>query len=133
MSSILELVKTKNKSVELLQALDEGLKHSYSKNFNVSFLKNLPINLTEKTDVPTELKKAKEEILSAKLIDLTMYIEPEDAFISKLYNWFVKNGFKNFLLNIHIDTKIGGGVLISFNGKYVDLSLRKKVYDYARK
>lgn len=133
MKDILELVKTKNKSVDLINVLDEMLKLTYSKKFDKELLKELPLEFSEDEDLSMQLKKAKEELLSAKVMDLTLYFEPDEAFIKKLYEWFKNNGFENFLLNINIDTKICGGLEISYNGKYVDLSIKKKVAEYVTK
>lgn len=133
MKITLDSVKTKNRSLEVLQDLDEVLKASYSKNFSTEVLKELPISFSKKADVSTEIIKAKDSLLAAKILDLTIAVEPEEEFISKIYSWFSKNGFDNFLLDIHVEPKIHGGVQISFNGKYVDLSFNKKVAEYARK
>jgi len=133
MKSILESVKTKNNSVELIQALDDLIKSSYAKTFSMDKLKDLPIAFSDKSNVAEELKEAKDLLLNANILDLTLYMEPDASFISKLYSWFSKNDFKNFLLNINVDPKICGGLLISFNGKYVDLSVKAKVCEYAQK
>lgn len=132
MKTVLEYVKTKDRSVELIDLLDDALNSKFSKNVYAK-LGDLPINLDKKSEALDQIQKAKEDLLSANILDLTMYIEPDETFISKLYTWFQNNGFKNFLLNIHIDPSIYGGLLLSYNGRYVDLSLKKKVEEYVTK
>lgn len=133
MKEVLDIVKTKNKSVDFINLLDEVLKLTYSKKFNKDILKELPFEIDENTDISEQLKIYKNAILEAKILDLTLFFEPDDSFITKLYDWFKKNGFNNFLLNISVDSKICGGLEISYNGKYVDLSIRKTVSEYVRK
>jgi len=132
MDTVLESVKTKERSLELVRLLDTALKASYSKSFTSDKLKDLPIKLDDSISIQDTLSKAKKDILEASLLDITVGIPLEDSFISKLYTWFSNNGLKNFLLDVHVDPSIHGGFVLSLNGKYLDMSFRKVVQTYVQ-
>jgi len=130
MKDILAEVKTKARSVSLLEKLDSAINASYSTKSSKKILEELPWDFSqEKEDLAKVLSNAKDKILGAKLLDVTVAIDLDEKFESKLYNWFSTNGIKDFLLDVHKDPSIYGGVVLSFNGKYVDLSLKRKVCD----
>ena len=132
MIDIIAVVKTKDASVAMLKKLDLAIAKSYSSKFSRNSLKGLPVTFSKKSNMNEVLLAAKDSLVSAQLLNITVAVDLEDSFIDKLYDWFTKNGFKDFLLDITKDTSIYGGLLLSFNGKYMDLSLKKRASEYVQ-
>ncbi len=66
-------------------------------------------------------------------VKITLAFLPDDAFVSKLFSWFADKLSKECILDISVDPKILGGVLIAYAGLYKDLSLKTKVKNYFKK
>ncbi len=63
-------------------------------------------------------------------VSVTLAFKPDDEFIQGLYH-FLKMSFNfTFCLDMHYDKDIGAGLILEYQGKYLDLSLRKKVETY---
>jgi len=58
-------------------------------------------------------------------VKLTLSFEPSEAILSVIYNWLITNVAKLVVINVQIDTRVVGGAVISYNGKYYDGSLNK--------
>ena len=68
--------------------------------------------------------KIREKISSMPVISLTLAFEPGEETLKILSDWFPLNINKQVLLDIKIDTNLIAGAYISFNGKYLDSSVR---------
>lgn len=58
-------------------------------------------------------------------VKLTLGFEPSETTLLIIYSWLTANIAKQMVVNIEIDSKILGGAVISYNGKYYDGSLVK--------
>lgn len=67
----------------------------------------------------------KEEIQKLKVLKLSLAFEVSKNSIDNLFTWVLKNQGVGIILDIKTDKSLLGGVIIEFNGKYKDLSLRK--------
>ncbi|MFW6282471.1 MAG: F0F1 ATP synthase subunit delta, partial [Minisyncoccales bacterium] len=52
---------------------------------------------------------------------------PSKEFIEKISNKIEKEVGEKVILNLIINHKITGGIIIEYRGKYLDLSLSKKI------
>lgn len=132
MSTIYSLVKTKQNAVNYIKILDNVLEYSYLNKPIDFLLKQLPFNLSNNNLVISECEELKKALKDASVVNISICIDPDNTFIDQLYKWFNENGFKNFLLDISIDSSIYGGIQLSYNGKFLDLSIKQKVIKYVK-
>ncbi|MEK7533913.1 MAG: F0F1 ATP synthase subunit delta [Patescibacteria group bacterium] len=72
----------------------------------------------------TELKKRLQKL---RIIKLSLAFSPSNYSIDRIYDWIAKNVGDEYILDIQVDKSILGGITISFEGKYIDLSLKKRL------
>lgn len=63
-------------------------------------------------------------------IEVELAFQPNRIFMQKLYSWFKSYFTFPFYLHFIVTEEIGGGIVISYKGVYVDLSLKKAISDY---
>jgi len=88
--------------------------------------KNESVNKSPK-DQFRFLEKIKSELKKFLLIKIEIAFDPSPSFLRQLKNWFEENIKKDVVLDITKNPKIVGGIIIEYNGKYLDLSLAKKI------
>ena len=64
-----------------------------------------------------------------KVISITLAFEPTEQILNDLFSWIVNNLGAGYVLDIFHETSIIGGAIISFEGRYIDLSLERKISD----
>ncbi|PIY65448.1 hypothetical protein COY91_02465 [Candidatus Shapirobacteria bacterium CG_4_10_14_0_8_um_filter_39_15] len=69
----------------------------------------------------------KQNLQDLPVLSLTLAFPPDEKMIEKLSGWVKTNVTDETLLDFEINPEILGGALISFNGKYLDESLSKKM------
>jgi len=62
-------------------------------------------------------------ILKLPKVSLTLAIQPRNEFLNRLYLWMKEHAGNNMLLDISIDPKIIGGLVLSYKGNYINKSL----------
>ncbi len=72
-----------------------------------------------------------DHIKKAKIADLTLATRPEAELIDSVSN-FLRKAFSNnnILISLRIDPSILGGIEFIWNGKYLNLSLEKKINEW---
>lgn len=90
-------------------------------------LRKEKIDLENKTLIKDFLMGLKDQIRNLKSIEITLPFYPSEEMIENLFSWVLKNLGFGIILNIKEDREIIGGAIISFNGKYKDYSLKKKI------
>ncbi len=85
------------------------------------------INLGDKTKIQEYLIGIKEEIQKFKTLKLSLAFEPSEHTIDNLFAWVIQNLGSYVILDIDVDKKILGGAIIEYEGRYEDLSLKKRV------
>ena len=114
--AILELSGNKSMSKEFLEDI-----------YVTDFLKEQKINQLSKVDLLEALKKLNEKLGQIKPIDLTVAVEPDDKFKKSVVSWFSKNIKTPVLPRYTMDSALVGGAKITYNGNFLDLSLRNKI------
>jgi hypothetical protein len=78
------------------------------------------------------LKDLQEALTKFNLLELKVAFEPTSSNIENIHNWARKNISEYIVLELIYDPKLIGGAIITYKGKYLDLSLVKK-FDLAFK
>lgn len=82
------------------------------------------LTIKNQKEVITELKN---QLAMVKFMELTISFEPSTKTINKISSLVKSSISPNIALDIKIDKEIIGGAVISYNGKYLDFSLKKKL------
>jgi len=117
------LFKTENNAFEkTLNSISiltmQTLKEAFLK-YNISF--------DDKTMIKEYLIGLKEQLQKLKILKLNLAFETSQNSIDNLFAWVLKNLGSGIILNINTDKSIIGGAIIEFNGRYKDLTLKKKL------
>lgn len=78
------------------------------------------------------LQQLIEELKKLQVIGVTVAFEPSDHFIAKLNNEISAAAGQKVVLDISVDPKIVGGLVIEYQGKYRDYSLKSKVDEFVK-
>lgn len=142
-----EFIKTKSQATDFsakLDALNESifkvgfdLETALSGYFSLDkkdkFLKlcrDNNVNIKSPSDLKAFFEKLQDKVREIKIINLTLAFEPNDKTLKKFIQWFQVNMQKEVLFEIEVDPRLVAGAVITYNGKYQDYSLRKKVDQY---
>lgn len=79
------------------------------------------------TDVKEYLDEIDKSLNLVPVLVVAISFEPSEKFIEKLSNWLKENIAKDLVVDILFNTQLIGGIQLSFRGKYLDISLRKKI------
>jgi len=71
---------------------------------------------------------AKQTDCDFKKLELVIAFEPDDDLRASLLDWAQEQFGEDVMLKIRIDKSLIAGAQVYFEGKYVDLSLSKKIY-----
>ncbi len=141
---MLGLVKTKQDAEECINAcvnlhaalfsikdsvenkIDEYFSYG-KKNKILSLCRINKITMTSPEEVQHFVMYIKSEIEHLTVINMSVAFEPNEKTINMISLWFLNNINKAVLLDIVYDSKLIGGTIITYNGKYKDYSLRKKL------
>ena len=55
---------------------------------------------------------------------------PKRDFVIKLHEWVCNNFGRKFVLSLETAPELLGGCVLSYGGRYFDLSLKKKIDEY---
>lgn len=73
------------------------------------------------------LEQLRKSLLSLPVINLEIAFNPEKETIEKIYQWFLKSLKQKVILNFKINPRIIGGLILEYQGKIWDDSLREKI------
>lgn len=84
----------------------------------------LAFKITEPSSKDAQiLGKVKEELKGFKVLRLTLAFSPSDQFVSKLHKYSQEYVFQSVLLDIVVDPRIVGGLIMEFEGVHKDYTL----------
>jgi len=78
------------------------------------------------------LNNLTEELRKLPTVGLTLAFEPSSATINKIYDWLASHTTTPTLIDIDVNPRILGGVIIVSKGTYSDLSVKKSVDNYLK-
>lgn len=90
----------------------------------------LNFSLNSQANLETYLNQVEEAIKKIKILKLTVATAPTQATIDEIYYWINNTLGLDVLLDLSINSSIIGGLLIEFDGKYKDYSLKPKLDDF---
>jgi len=94
-----------------------------------SLLQEESIELTSRNEVNRLLESLKDQLTEMNTIEITLAIKPQHRFLDQLCTWINTNIQDKSVMELTIDPQIIGGVILLHKGRYINLSLKKKVID----
>lgn len=70
--------------------------------------------------------KIQESIANMTILPIIIAFEPKEQTLKTLSDWFLMNLKKQMLFDIKVDKNIIGGAAITYNGKFMDFSVKSK-------
>jgi hypothetical protein len=136
-----DFITTKAQAVDFSDRLSKISDNIYKTDFNLeqslqeefgSEKKDKLMSLLRNNDVPvgtnTALEdffiKIEETVKDLPIVNLTLAIEPDEAYLKKIADWFVINLNKQVLIEVEVDEGIIGGAMIGFEGKQFNASVK---------
>jgi len=125
--------------IDGLSAISEGV---YEKDFNIevflnrhlgilkgskflSYLKDKSVNPSDTQGIKLFIDKFIQDVSTLPQVAITIAFEPEDSLLHNLSDWFLTNIKRQAVFDIKIDKSIVAGVIIFYNGKYFDYTVKK--------
>lgn len=90
----------------------------------IALLRENNVGVDSLPALKTFLLTIQEQISNLSVLPITLAFEPKEQTLTTLSDWFFLNLKKQVLFDIHVDRKLVGGAAITFNGKYIDLSIK---------
>lgn len=141
-SPVLKLIKTteeqrlfENELVSLKNALyqNEDRFNEVLNGFRPQIAEALATELTANSDSKENyLNNLTEELQRIPTIGLTLAFEPGNATINKIHDWIRSRTTTPTLIDIDVNPRILGGVIIVSKGTYSDFSVKKLVDLYLK-
>lgn len=73
------------------------------------------------------LDNLKEYLQDLPQIRLTLAFSPSDSFLQEISQWLEKEIGEKTIINLTVNPEIVGGIIIEYNGRYLNLALEKKI------
>ncbi len=135
-SQLLTKLRTKD-DLEILQGeldiLDNALYQTTSKYEDVlhnsirSWVSEIILKESNRETMGEYIKEVETELAKLPVLSASINFEPSQTFIDSISNWLKKNVNENIVVDILLNTASLGGIQLSYKGKYIDLSLRKRI------
>lgn len=134
-------VKTKADATDFVAKIGSILEHVYKTDFTlehellaqfgltkqekfVVFLRNSNVQLDSLAQVQAFLTSLQQKVSHLPILSLTLAFDPTEETLEKLSDWFILNTKQHILFDITVNPELIAGVTITYNGKYVDTSVR---------
>ncbi len=75
------------------------------------------------------LQTLKQELMLLTTVEITLAIKPQHEFLTQLYRWVQEHVGKQTIIQLAINPEIVGGIILVYQGKYINLSLSKRIDD----
>ncbi len=98
-----------------------------------SFAKDEENKFSTRESAEDFLQGLKEQYKKLRVMTLTMSYKPDESTISDVYSWINTHVGSDIVMDLQINNKIAGGLVIAYNGRYFDDSLRKKIDRYFKR
>jgi hypothetical protein len=90
----------------------------------LTLIRDQQINTSSASDLKSFLAKIQVSISALPVLSLTLAFEPKSETMKVFTDWFLLNLKKQVIFEIKVDRSIIAGALVTFNGKYLDLSIK---------
>jgi F0F1-type ATP synthase delta subunit len=109
------------------ESLEEVVEKEAPKNFPLILMYLHSKNAFDKDSAVVELEKLGGLLEKVKKLEIKMAMEASDEFIKQVFDWTQKNISGDVVLSFKKDPTIVSGAVITYEGKYTDLSSAKKI------
>ena len=92
-----------------------------------SWVSEIILKETNRETMEDYIKDLEAELLKLPVLSASINFEPSQTFVELLSNWLKKYVSENIVVDILLNTASIGGIQLSYKGKYLDLSLRKRI------
>ncbi|NMB69639.1 hypothetical protein GYA27_00345 [candidate division WWE3 bacterium] len=142
-SHIVRQLVTKDSCVLLIKELETVRDSGYLKDAQIAINKFL--SLSDKyqgmlnpgftfesavSDILSYVDSLANFLSGLEYVEITLAFQPNKVFMQTLYSWFADYFSFPFYLHFIVTEEIGGGIVVSYKGNYIDLSLKKAISDY---
>ena len=138
-SEILSKIRTESDAWQLEGEVDLLLENLYKADpaiFNVSLEKDVREWVStilrrefETTGKDAYLRGLKEALKKLRVLSITLAYDPTLSSIEKIHDWVRKNIGPGIILEISVNPTLFAGAIVVYEGKYRDLTFRKKFTD----
>ncbi len=116
-----------NKTSKVIKECLGDMEEVFAKEFRAKTKKDL--SKAKVKDLVTFAEALVKDLENINTVETVLAFEPSDKTLDKILDWLHKEVANDIVLQIKHDPKIVGGVVITYKGKYLDLSLEKKLRD----
>ena len=92
-----------------------------------SWVSEIILNESIKTEMPVYIKELKNDLANIPIISASINFEPSTSFLELISDWLKKYVNEKMVVDLLLNSSTLGGIQLSYKGKYIDLSLRKKI------
>ena len=93
----------------------------------ITLLRDSQINAEKPADLKGFVDKLCAYISTLPVLSLTVAFEPKEQSLKRLADWFTLNIKKQILFDISVDSTIIAGTTLTYNGKFLDYSIKPKI------
>lgn len=86
--------------------------------------------LQESDDTKKLLPQLLDGVNALEVVELTLAIVPSELILDHIHQEIITMTGRSIVLSIRVDPALVGGMIISFKGKYLDISLKKEAQAY---
>ena len=132
LSSFIETEEEKDHLVEALEEISQSIYKMDGSKLRAEIESKIDSRIAGILEgVPQdELKKVlndlKLKVSSMPIAHITLSFNPTAGFVKKLHAWILEN-LKEAVVSVVVDPEIIGGLNLELGGKYLDLTLKKKL------
>ena len=87
-------------------------------------LRDLNVNTSSQSALKDFIAKLQEQISKIPVLSLTLSFEPKEETLKLINDWIMLSLKRQLLLDISINPDLIAGVVINYNGKFKDYSIR---------
>ena len=125
-SEIISEILTKEDLIRISSDLDLLEKSLYMKKKDLNISPTI-VKAIENQEPKSFIATLRQELSKIKILEITISFPVTQKTIVKISDWITNNIDQKIALDIKIDPSIIAGAIISFNGKYANLSLKSKL------
>jgi len=110
------------------QPLSKKTKNEVSKNLRKIFKQQEKKNKLQTREQQEDfLNDLKEYLQNLPQLRLTLAFSPSDSFLQEISKWIERETGEKTIIDLTINPEIVGGIIIEYNGRYLNLALEKKI------
>jgi hypothetical protein len=93
----------------------------------ITLLRDSKISIDKPADLKGFVDRLRQYVTTLPVLSLTFAFEPKEQSLKRLSEWFGLNSKKQVLFDITVDPTIIAGTTLTYNGKFLDYSIKPKI------